>query len=92
MIAMVDVQPPYFGDQLSRTDIVFDHHPQPVSYEASFKDIRVKYGATSTILTRLSKKPPCLKISHRRKTTLCYTRAIAAVNRTQQTRRSYGKV
>ena len=51
MIAMVDVQPPYFGDQLSRTDIVFDHHPQPVSYEASFKDIRVKYGATSTILT-----------------------------------------
>jgi nanoRNase/pAp phosphatase (c-di-AMP/oligoRNAs hydrolase) len=51
MIAMVDVQPPYFGDQLSRTDIVFDHHPQPVSYEASFRDIRVKYGATSTILT-----------------------------------------
>ena len=51
MIATVDVQPPYFGDQLSHTDIVFDHHPQPVSYEASFKDIRVKYGATSTILT-----------------------------------------
>ena len=51
MIAMVDVQPPYFGDQLPRADIVFDHHPQPISYEASFKDIRVKYGATSTILT-----------------------------------------
>ncbi len=51
MIATVDVQPPYFGDQLPRADIVFDHHPQPVSYESSFKDIRVKYGATSTILT-----------------------------------------
>jgi nanoRNase/pAp phosphatase (c-di-AMP/oligoRNAs hydrolase) len=51
MVAMVDVQPPYFGSQVRHTDIVFDHHQQPVSYEASFKDIRVKYGATSTILT-----------------------------------------
>lgn len=51
MIAMVDVQPPYFGDQLPRADIVFDHHPQPAAYEASFRDIRVKYGATSTMLT-----------------------------------------
>ena len=51
MIAMVDVQPPYFGDQLSRTDIVFDHHPQPVSYEASFRDIQGEIRATSTILT-----------------------------------------
>ena len=51
MVAMVDVQPPYFGSQVPHTDIVFDHHQQPVSYEASFKDIRAKYGATSTILT-----------------------------------------
>ena len=51
MIAMVDVQPPYFGDRVPRADIVFDHHPQSVDYECSFKDIRVKYGATSTILS-----------------------------------------
>jgi nanoRNase/pAp phosphatase (c-di-AMP/oligoRNAs hydrolase) len=51
MIATVDVQPPYFGERIPRTDIVFDHHPQSVSYETSFKDIREKYGATSTILT-----------------------------------------
>ena len=51
MIAMVDVQPPYFGNKVPKAHIVFDHHPQPVSYESSFKDIRVKYGSTSTILT-----------------------------------------
>ncbi len=51
MIATVDVQPPYFGSSVPQVNIVFDHHPQPVSYEASFKDIREKYGATSTILT-----------------------------------------
>jgi len=39
MIALVDVQPPYFGDKLPRADIVFDHHPQPEDYESSFKDI-----------------------------------------------------
>ena len=26
-IAMVDVQPPYFGDRMPRADIVIDHHP-----------------------------------------------------------------
>src|ERR1700693_1558219 len=26
-IAMVDVEPPYFGDRLPRADIVIDHHP-----------------------------------------------------------------
>jgi nanoRNase/pAp phosphatase (c-di-AMP/oligoRNAs hydrolase) len=51
MIAMVDVQPTYFGDRVPRADIVFDHHPQSSDYESSFKDIRVKYGATSTILS-----------------------------------------
>jgi len=71
MIAMVDVQPPYFGDQLSRADIVFDHHPQPVSYEASFKDIRVKYGATSTILTEYLSAND-IKLNQRLATALLY--------------------
>jgi len=51
MIAMVDVQPPYFGDTIPRADIIFDHHPQVKDYACSFKDIRVEYGATSTILS-----------------------------------------
>ena len=36
LIAMVDVQPPYFGDTIPRADIIFDHHPQ-------VKDIRFTF-------------------------------------------------
>jgi nanoRNase/pAp phosphatase (c-di-AMP/oligoRNAs hydrolase) len=71
MVATVDVQPPYFGERVSRTDIVFDHHPQPVSYEASFKDIRVKYGATSTILTEYLTAND-IKLTQRLATALLY--------------------
>jgi nanoRNase/pAp phosphatase (c-di-AMP/oligoRNAs hydrolase) len=50
-IAMVDVQPHYFGDLLDRVDLVIDHHPEQPGYSAVFKDIRADYGSTSTILT-----------------------------------------
>ncbi len=50
-IAMVDVQPHYFGDVLSRVDLVIDHHPEQPGYSAVFKDIRSEYGSTCTILT-----------------------------------------
>ena len=50
MVAMVDVQPPYFGASMPRADIIFDHHPQTESYQYSFRDVRMTYGATSTIL------------------------------------------
>jgi nanoRNase/pAp phosphatase (c-di-AMP/oligoRNAs hydrolase) len=50
-IALVDVQPSYFGEQLTRVDLLVDHHPQQASSSAVFKDIRVTYGSTSTILT-----------------------------------------
>jgi nanoRNase/pAp phosphatase (c-di-AMP/oligoRNAs hydrolase) len=50
-IAMVDVQPSYFNDLLPQVDAVIDHHPPQKGYKASFRDIRVNYGATSTILT-----------------------------------------
>jgi nanoRNase/pAp phosphatase (c-di-AMP/oligoRNAs hydrolase) len=51
MIALVDVQPPYFGDTLPRADIIVDHHPRVEDYRCSFRDIREEYGATSTILS-----------------------------------------
>jgi nanoRNase/pAp phosphatase (c-di-AMP/oligoRNAs hydrolase) len=51
MIALVDVQPPYFGDTLPRADIIVDHHPRVADYRCSFRDIREEYGATSTILS-----------------------------------------
>jgi nanoRNase/pAp phosphatase (c-di-AMP/oligoRNAs hydrolase) len=50
-IAMVDVQPNYFGGIIERVDLVIDHHPEQPGYTAVFKDIRADYGSTSTILT-----------------------------------------
>jgi len=50
-VAMVDVQPHYFGGQIDRVDLVIDHHPEQPGYSAVFKDIRADYGSTSTILT-----------------------------------------
>ena len=50
-VAMVDVQPHYFGGLIDRADLVIDHHPEQTGYTAIFKDIRPDYGSTSTILT-----------------------------------------
>ena len=50
-IAMVDVQPHYFGGLIERVDLVIDHHPEQAGYTAVFKDIRADYGSTCTILT-----------------------------------------
>src|SRR5467141_245794 len=50
-VAMVDVQPHYFGGQIDRVDLVIDHHPEQPGYTAVFKDIRADYGSTCTILT-----------------------------------------
>jgi len=50
-VAMVDVQPHYFGGIIDRVDLVIDHHPEQPNYTAIFKDIRADYGSTSTILT-----------------------------------------
>jgi len=50
-VAMVDVQPHYFGGLVDRVDLVIDHHPEQPGYTTVFKDIRPDYGSTSTILT-----------------------------------------
>src|SRR5215470_1574925 len=50
-IAMVDVQPAFFGDKLTRAHIIIDHHPNYEPSDAPFVDVRTKYGATSTIMT-----------------------------------------
>jgi nanoRNase/pAp phosphatase (c-di-AMP/oligoRNAs hydrolase) len=50
-VAMVDVQPHYFGGLIDHADLVIDHHPEQPGYTAVFKDIRPDYGSTSTILT-----------------------------------------
>src|SRR5215472_6769906 len=50
-IAMVDVEPAYFGGKLPRSDIVIDHHPGYQLGLSPFEDVRVGYGATATIMT-----------------------------------------
>jgi nanoRNase/pAp phosphatase (c-di-AMP/oligoRNAs hydrolase) len=50
-IAMVDVQPHYFGELMERVDLVIDHHPEQPGYTAVYKDVRPDYGSTCTILT-----------------------------------------
>src|SRR3981081_4709137 len=49
-VAMVDGQPPYFGELIERVDLVIDHHPEQPGYTAVFKDIRPDYGSAPTIL------------------------------------------
>jgi nanoRNase/pAp phosphatase (c-di-AMP/oligoRNAs hydrolase) len=50
-VAMVDVQPHYFGGVIDHVDLVIDHHPEQPGYTAVHKDIRTDYGSTCTILT-----------------------------------------
>jgi nanoRNase/pAp phosphatase (c-di-AMP/oligoRNAs hydrolase) len=50
-IAMVDVQPSYFGGLIDHVDLIIDHHPEQQGYTATYKDIRADYGSTCTILT-----------------------------------------
>src|SRR6202521_3366782 len=50
-VAMVDVQPHYFGGLIDRADLVIDPHPEQPGNTAVFKDIRPDYGSTCTILT-----------------------------------------
>lgn len=50
-VALLDVQPAYFGPRLPRAQVVIDHHPRVSAVEADYCDLRSQYGATSTILT-----------------------------------------
>ena len=70
-IALVDVQPHYFGEALRHVDLVVDHHPETSGYTAIFKDIRPDYGSTSTILTEHLQAVD-LDISERTATAMLY--------------------
>lgn len=50
-IALLDVQPAYFGDRLPGAQVVIDHHPRVDALEVPYCDVRSNYGATSSILT-----------------------------------------
>lgn len=50
-LALVDVQPPYYEQNLGRVDLVVDHHPKRTNFKARFADLRTGYGSTATIFT-----------------------------------------
>jgi len=71
-IALVDVQPTFFGSiEIPNIDTVIDHHPLVGSYDAKFKEIRAEEGATSTILTKYLRAAQ-VDISERLATALLY--------------------
>lgn len=70
-VALVDVQPHYFGEHLRHVDLVVDHHPETTGWTAMFKDIRSDYGSTSTILTEHLRAVD-LDISERTATAMLY--------------------
>lgn len=70
-IAMVDVQPPFFGEMNVEVDSVIDHHPQIANYNSKFREICSEEGATSTIMTGFLRAAQ-LEISERLSTALLY--------------------
>lgn len=70
-IALVDVQPPYFGNLLPEVQSVIDHHPQIGAYKSRFSEIKTEEGATSTILTSFLRAAQ-VEISERLATALLY--------------------
>ena len=70
-VALLDVQPFHSPDIPTHVDLVIDHHPRRTNYTARIKDVRPRYGATSTIMTEylLASDTP---ISSRLATALLY--------------------
>ncbi|MDQ6830804.1 MAG: hypothetical protein M3081_18230 [Gemmatimonadota bacterium] len=50
-LVLIDVQPPYFGDELDQVAAVIDHHPVAGQYGARYIDVRTSYGASATMAT-----------------------------------------
>lgn len=70
-IALVDVQPPYFGDLLPKVDAVVDHHPLVAEYVARYRDVRWAFGSTATIFVQYLQAVDA-KITQRLATALYY--------------------
>ncbi|MBM3320606.1 MAG: DHH family phosphoesterase [Candidatus Eisenbacteria bacterium] len=71
-IAVVDGQPDHFVNlSLPKIHVVIDHHPVVNAFEADFSDVRVKEGATATILTEYLRAAR-VKIPPSLATALCF--------------------
>ena len=70
-VALLDVQPAYFGTRVLHAHIVIDHHPRVAPIDAEYCDLRSQYGATSTILTEYL-EASAADVSQRLATALLY--------------------
>src|SRR3954469_10297674 len=70
-VAMVDVQPHYFGGAINHVDLVIDHHPETPAYSPGSKDIRTDNGSPSTILPE-HRRAGDANISERTATAMLY--------------------
>lgn len=71
-VAMLDTQPSHFAFPLKRVDVIIDHHPMLEPYPGiPYVDVRVRYGATSTILTEYL-RAGAMHIGQRLATALLY--------------------
>ncbi len=70
-IALVDVQPSYFGGEIAYIDSVIDHHPRTPECDAKFTEISSEEGATATIMTRFLRAAQ-VEISAKLSTALLY--------------------
>ena len=48
-LVLIDVQPPYFPEELGEVAAVIDHHPTAGRFRARFRDVRTAYGACATM-------------------------------------------
>jgi nanoRNase/pAp phosphatase (c-di-AMP/oligoRNAs hydrolase) len=73
-LALVDVQPPYFGAEYALpnvVDAVIDHHPCVANYTARYCDVRANFGSTSTIFVQYLQAADA-KVTQRLATALYY--------------------
>lgn len=50
LVAVVDAQPGFWGEDAPKADVVIDHHPRRKDTTGSFVEVRSDIGATSTIV------------------------------------------
>jgi nanoRNase/pAp phosphatase (c-di-AMP/oligoRNAs hydrolase) len=70
-VVTIDMQPREFAGASVKLAVI-DHHPVELSYEASYVDIRPRYGATATIVTEYLRADDDRRINERLAAALTY--------------------
>ncbi len=71
-LILVDVQPPYFSEELGEVAAVIDHHPPGGRFRTRHRDVRTAYGASATMAAEYLIAADEQKIDARLATALLY--------------------